>query len=68
VKGIMTILKEEFSDYLFGLPIIILSGKYAGRVVVLAIHRKSKYLRNKGNVDVNIYNGDLQQLKFITVE
>jgi lysozyme len=29
---------------------------------------KSKYLRNKGNVDVNIYNGDLQQLKFITVE
>jgi lysozyme len=22
----------------------------------------------KGNVDVNIYNGDLQQLKFITVE
>jgi lysozyme len=25
-------------------------------------------LRNKGNVDVNIYNGDLQQLKFITVE
>jgi lysozyme len=68
VKGIMMILKEEFSDYLFGLPIIILSGKYAGRVVVLAIHRKSKCLRNKGNVDVNIYNGDLQQLKFITVE
>jgi lysozyme len=34
-------LKEEFSDYLFGLPIIILSGKYAGRVVVLAIHRKA---------------------------
>jgi lysozyme len=30
--------------------------------------QKSKYLRNKGNVDVNIYNGDLQQLKFITVE
>jgi hypothetical protein len=34
-------LKEEFSDYLFWLPIIILSGKYAGRVVVLAIHKKS---------------------------
>jgi hypothetical protein len=46
------------------LPIIIL-GKYAGRVVVLAIHRKARYQRNKGNVDVNIYNGDVQQLKFI---
>jgi lysozyme len=22
----------------------------------------------KGNVDVNIYNGDLQQLRYITVE
>jgi hypothetical protein len=39
------------------LPIIILSGKYAGRVVVLAIHRKS-VSGIKGNVDVNIYNGD----------
>jgi hypothetical protein len=48
--------------------IIILSGKYAGRVVVLAIHRKASVSGIKGNVDVNIYNGDVQQLKFITVE
>jgi lysozyme len=37
-------------------------------VVVLAIHRKASVSGIKGNVDVNIYNGDLQQLKFITVE
>jgi lysine/ornithine N-monooxygenase len=41
VKGIMMIFKEEFSDYLFWIA-NYLSGKYAGRVVVLAIHRKSK--------------------------
>jgi hypothetical protein len=35
----------------FGLPIIILSGKYAGRVVVLAIHRKASISGIKGNVD-----------------
>jgi hypothetical protein len=32
-------------------PIIILSGKYAGRVVVLAIHRKASVSGIKGNVD-----------------
>jgi hypothetical protein len=30
-KGIMTILKEEFSGPSFGRAIIFLSGKYAGR-------------------------------------
>jgi hypothetical protein len=35
------------------LPIIIFSGKYAGRVVVL-IHRKASVSGIKGNVDVNL--------------
>jgi lysozyme len=37
-------------------------------VVVLAVFRKASVNGIKGNVDVNIYNGDLQQLRYITVE
>jgi lysozyme len=46
---------------------IILPGKYTGRLF-LAIHGKASVSGIKGNVDVNIYNGDVQQLRFITVE
>jgi lysozyme len=58
-------LKEEFSDYL-----LIANYNFernSRRLVVLAIYRKGFIPGIKGNVDVNIYNGDLQQLRFITV-
>ena len=62
-------LKEEFSDYLFWIANYnfyreeIQDGwlfwQFTERAAVPGI---------KENVDVNIYNGDLQQLRFITVE
>lgn len=62
-------LKEEFSDYLFWIANYnfyreeIQDGwlfwQFTERAIVPGI---------KENVDVNIYNGDLQQLQFITVE
>lgn len=62
-------LKEEFSDYLFWIANYNfyreeiqddwLFWQFTERAAVPGI---------EGNVDVNIYNGDLQQLKFITVE
>lgn len=62
-------LKEEFSDYLFWIANYNfyreeiqddwLFWQFTERAAVLGI---------QGNVDVNIYNGDLQQLQFITVE
>jgi lysozyme len=67
VKGIMMIFKREFSDYLL-IANYNFIGKICRKMVVLAIHRKASVSGIKGNVDVNIYNGDLQQLKFITVE
>jgi lysozyme len=36
--------------------------------VVLAIQEKASVSGIKGNVDVNIYNGDSTAIKFITVE
>lgn len=62
-------LKEEFSDYLFWIANYNfyreeiqddwLFWQFTERAAVPGI---------QGNVDVNIYNGDLQQLQFITVE
>ena len=62
-------LKEEFSDYLFWIANYNfyreeiqddwLFWQFTERAAVPGI---------EGNVDVNIYNGDLQQLQFITVE
>jgi lysozyme len=62
-------LKEEFSDYLFWIAnynfykeqieIDWLFWQFSEKATVPGI---------KGNVDVNIYNGDVQQLQFITVE
>ena len=62
-------LKEEFSDYLFWIANYNfyreeiqddwLFWQFTERAAVPGI---------VGNVDVNIYNGDLQQLQFITVE
>lgn len=62
-------LKEEFSDYLFWIANYNfyreeiqddwLFWQFTERAAVSGI---------VGNVDVNIYNGDLQQLQFITVE
>jgi lysozyme len=58
-------LKEEFSDYLF-LPIIILQRRNSRRLVVLA-PKRLPFLELKA-MSMSIYNGDLQQLRFITVE
>ena len=62
-------LKEEFSDYLFWIANYNfyreeiqddwLFWQFTERAAVPGI---------EGNVDVNIYNGDLQQLQFITIE
>lgn len=62
-------LKEEFSDYLFWIANYNfyreeiqddwLFWQFTERADVPGI---------EGNVDVNIYNGDLQQLQFITIE
>jgi lysozyme len=53
-------LKEEFSDYLFWIAIIIFIGKIC-RKSGFGNSRKASVSGIKGNVDVNIYNGDLQQ-------
>lgn len=62
-------LKEEFNDYLFWIANYNfyreeiqddwLFWQFTERAAVPGI---------EGNVDVNIYNGDLQQLQFITIE
>ena len=62
-------LKEEFSDYLFWIANYNfyreeidknwLFWQFTERATVPGI---------KGNVDINIFNGDLQQLKYITIE
>jgi hypothetical protein len=56
-------LKEEFSDYLLIANYNFLQRRNSRRLVVLAIHRKGFILELKG-IDVNIYNGDLQQLVY----
>jgi lysozyme len=62
-------LKEEFSDYLFW---IANYNFYREEIdeewLFWQFTEKASVNGIKGNVDVNIYNGDLQQLQFITVE
>ena len=62
-------LKEEFSDYLFW---IANYNFYREEInedwLFWQFTEKASAPGIKGNVDVNIYNGDLQQLQYITVE
>lgn len=62
-------LKEEFSDYLFW---IANYNFYREEIdedwLFWQFTEKASVPGIKGNVDVNIYNGDLQQLRYITVE
>lgn len=62
-------LKEEFKDYLFW---IANYNFYRERIkedwLFWQFTEKASVSGIKGNVDVNIYNGDLLQLGFITVE
>jgi len=62
-------LKEEFSDYLFW---IANYNFYREKIdtdwLFWQFTEKASIPGIIGNVDVNIYNGDLQQLQFITVE
>jgi lysozyme len=62
-------LKEEFSDYLFW---IANYNFYREKIdpdwLFWQFTEKASVPGIKGNVDINIYNGDLQQLQFITVE
>jgi lysozyme len=62
-------LKEEFSDYLFW---IANYNFYREKIdedwLFWQFTEKASVNGINGNVDVNIYNGDLQQLRYITVE
>jgi lysozyme len=62
-------LKKEFSDYLFW---IANYNFYRVNIeddwLFWQFTEKATVPGIKGNVDVNIYNGDLQQLQFITVD
>ena len=62
-------LKDDFSDYLFW---IANYNFYREQIeqdwLFWQFTEKASIPGIKGNVDVNIYNGDLQQLQFITVE
>lgn len=62
-------LKEEFSDYLFW---IANYNFYREEIdedwLFWQFTEKASVPGIKGNVDVNIYNGNLQQLRYITVE
>jgi lysozyme len=62
-------LKEEFSDYLFW---IANYNFYRENIqedwLFWQFTEKASVSGIKGNVDVNIYNGDVQQLRFITLE
>ncbi len=62
-------LKEEFSDYLFWIANYnFYREEIAEDWLFWQFTEKASVPGIKGNVDVNIYNGDLQQLRFITVE
>ncbi|OAB25748.1 lysozyme [Flavobacterium fryxellicola] len=62
-------LKEEFSDYLFWIANYNFYREEIGTDWLFwQFTEKASIPGIKGNVDVNIYNGDLQQLQFITVE
>jgi lysozyme len=62
-------LKEEFSDYLFWIANYnFYREKMDPDWLFWQFTEKASVPGIKGNVDINIYNGDLQQLQFITVE
>ncbi len=62
-------LKEEFSDYLFWIANYnFYREEIESDWLFWQFTEKATVPGIKGNVDVNIYNGDLQQLQFITVE
>lgn len=62
-------LKEEFSDYLFWIANYnFYREKIGDDWLFWQFTEKASVSGIKGNVDVNIYNGDLEQLKFITIE
>jgi lysozyme len=62
-------LKEEFSDYLFWIANYnFYREKIDADWLFWQFTEKGSVPGIKGNVDINIYNGDLQQLQFITVE
>ncbi|MGO4906556.1 glycoside hydrolase family 25 protein [Flavobacterium sp. W20_MBD1_R3] len=62
-------LKEEFSDYLFWIANYNFYREEIGDDWLFwQFTEKATVPGIKGKVDVNIYNGDLQQLQFIAVE
>ncbi|MBC7747579.1 MAG: glycoside hydrolase family 25 protein [Methylotenera sp.] len=62
-------LKEEFSDYLFWIANYNFYREEIGEDWLFwQFTEKASIPGIKGNVDVNIYNGDVQQLQFITLE
>lgn len=62
-------LKDEFSDYLFWIANYnFYREKIDSDWLFWQFTEKASVPGIRGNVDVNIYNGDLEQLRFITVE
>ena len=62
-------LREEWGDYLFWIANYnFYREEIAEDWLFWQFTEKASVPGIKGNVDVNIYNGDLQQLQFITVE
>jgi hypothetical protein len=61
----MTIFLKKNSVITFWIANYNFIRKNKGGVVVL-VSEKASVNGIKGNVDVNIYNGDLQQLRYIT--
>lgn len=62
-------LKEEFSDYLFWIANYnFYREEISEDWLFWQFTEKASVPGIKGKVDVNIFNGDLQQLQFITVE
>lgn len=62
-------LKEEFSDYLFWIANYNFYREEIGDDWLFwQFTEKASIPGIKGNADVNIYNGDLQQLQHITIE
>lgn len=62
-------LKKDFSDYLFWIANYNFYREKIGEDWLFwQFTEKASVSGIKGNVDVNIYNGDVEQLRFITIE
>lgn len=62
-------LKEDFSDYLFWIANYNFYREKIGEDWLFwQFTEKASVSGIKGNVDVNIFNGDVEQLRFITIE